>query len=51
MYHVEKQEQMIEKWIGSVIIFILISIYFCFSVFPHGMNNLKWAWFNEFKAW
>ena len=51
MYHVEKQENLIQKYIWSVIIFILISIYFFFSVFPHGMNNLKWAGFKEFKAW
>ena len=50
MYHTEKQENMIQTWTGSIIVFILIGIYFFFSVFPHGMNNLKWAGFKEFKA-
>jgi hypothetical protein len=33
----------------SIIFFILISVYFLRSAFPHGWNNLKEASYNEFK--
>ena len=31
------------------IVFILISVYFVRSSFPHGWNNLKSAYYNEYK--
>jgi len=46
----EKDENLISiKLTLSAIIFICISAYFIKSVFPHGWNNLKQAYYNEYK--
>lgn len=39
------------KFFGSIVILLIVSIYFFYSTFPHGFNNLKSSWYNTFKAW
>lgn len=39
------------KFFGSIVFLWIISFYFVNSSIPHWFNNLKWAWFNEFKNW
>ena len=38
------------RFIGAIIFFCLISIFFFLSSIPHGWSNLKAAGFNEFKS-
>lgn len=46
----EKNEDLISvKLTLAVIFFILIGVYFLRSVFPHGWNNLRSAYYNEYK--
>lgn len=46
----EKDEDLISvKVTLAVIFFILIGVYFLRSTFPHGWNNLRSAYYNEYK--
>lgn len=39
------------KLFWSIIVFLIVSLYFLNSVFPHTFNNLKTAWYTEYKLW
>lgn len=39
------------KIFWSICLFIIISIYFISSSFPHWITNISQAWFREYKAW
>ena len=39
------------KMFGSLVFSLIIVIYFVNSVIPHSFNNLKNAWYKEFKTW
>lgn len=39
------------KLFWSILLFLIIIIYFTNSVFPHSFLNLKWAWYQEYKIW
>ena len=39
------------KLFWSLIFTLIVVIYFVNSVFPHTFNNLKNAWYKEFKTW
>lgn len=46
----EKDEEKMSIFLTlSVVLFIFIAVYFVRSVFPHGWNNLKSAYYNEYK--
>ena len=39
------------KLLGSLVFSLIVVIYFVNSVIPHSFNNLKNAWYKEFKTW
>ena len=45
----EDDSEVISKFTLSVILFIFIATYFIRSAFPHWWNNLKSAYYNEYK--
>lgn len=45
----EKEKQI--KLLWSIVVFVIIAIYFFASSFPHAFINLKQASYKEFKAW
>lgn len=47
----EELKQIFFKFFGSVIIFIIIWIYFFYSAFPHWFTNISNSWYFAFKAW
>ncbi len=55
-YYITQEDTSNEKLnifrlLWSIVLFTIVSIYFLKSSYPHWFNNLKNAWFNEFKAW
>ncbi len=39
------------KLFGSIILLLIVSVYFFQSSFPHGFNNLTQASYTQFKSW
>lgn len=39
------------KLFWSIVFSLVYVIYIANSVFPHSFNNLKWAWYIEYKKW
>jgi len=35
----------------SYVVFGIIMVYVFLSAIPHGLNNLRWAWYHEYKLW
>ncbi len=39
------------KWFWSLVLSLIIIIYFVNSAIPHSFTNLKWAWYDKYKRW
>lgn len=51
-YDNEKDEkEFYTKLFWSLIFSLIFLIYIVNSIFPHGFDNLKWAWYSEYKTW
>ncbi len=46
----DKKNEIELKFFGSVVFFSIICIYLFLSVFPHSFNNLKSAWYKDYKT-
>lgn len=47
----EEPKNYVIKFIGSLVVFGIVSVYFFSSSLPHGMLNLRSAGYLDFKAW
>ena len=45
----DKKNEIELKFFGSAVFFSIICIYLFLSVFPHSFNNLKSAWYKDYK--
>lgn len=51
-YNKESEDkELFFKFFGSIVVLVIVSIYFFQSSFPHWFNNLKTSWYNNYKAW
>ena len=39
------------RFFGTLVFFSIIAMYLFMSVFPHSFNNLKSAWYKDYKTW
>ena len=39
------------KLFWTLVVSLIFLIYVVNSIFPHSFNNLKWAWYQEYKTW
>lgn len=45
-----EKERIVKFW-WSIVVIIIVWIHFFYSTIPHWFNNLKNAWYKEFKVW
>jgi len=44
------KKELFVKLFGSIVLIIIISVHFFFSVFPHSFTNLKTAGYSQYKT-